>query len=47
MKYMVNVKRKNSSHSYEIFADDLIAAALEVRRKYSDHIGFDIRPLIP
>jgi len=46
MKYMVNVKRKNSSHSYEIFADDLKTAALEVRRKYSDHIGFDIIPLI-
>jgi len=45
LKYKVNVKTKKSNHSYEIFADDIKIAATEVRRKYSDHIGFDIMPL--
>jgi len=38
-------KTKNSNHSYEIFADNIKIAATEVRRKYSNHIGFDIIPL--
>ena len=46
MKYIVNVKMKNSSHSYEMFADDLKTAAYEVRRRYADHTGFEIKPLI-
>jgi len=45
LKYKVNVKTKNSNHSYEIFADNIKIAATEVRRKYSNHIGFDIIPL--
>jgi len=45
LKYKVNVKTKTSKHSYEIFADDIKIAATEVRRKYSNHTGFEIMPL--